>query len=94
LRSKRIRGHRLATVRGILIPINWDEDGNVLVVGLAGIDEKEYLIDNHGRHEELLKLIRKEVEIHGLLREQAGKEVITMQGFAVIQEKSDGETHG
>jgi len=88
--AQRTRGHRLAIVRGILIPVAWDQEGNVLAVGLAGIDEKEYLIDNHKELKGLLRLLRTEVEIRGVLRREAGKQIIAVTSFSHTSAELDG----
>ena len=34
----------MITVKGILIPVNWDQKGNVVSVAIATDEEKEYLV--------------------------------------------------
>lgn len=47
-------GDEPTTVRGILIPVDWDEKGNVLAAAISGLDEQEYLIEQDEEGKELL----------------------------------------
>jgi hypothetical protein len=67
------------TVRGILIPMGWNENGRVVAIGLSGTDESQRLIEKNEKLGELLGLIQMEVELRGLLREQSGKEIILVK---------------
>ena len=84
MKARRTEDNQLATVKGILIPVDWDEDGNVRAVGVAGTDEEEYLIESNDNREMFLRLIRTEVEVHGLLSERAGKKIITVKSYKVF----------
>ena len=57
-------------IRGIIIPADWDEKGNVFAVALSTYDEVEYLIENNEKGKELEAFIREEVEMRGILREE------------------------
>jgi len=82
-RSK--RSNELFTVSGILLPMDWDEDGHVTVLALSGIDEKEYQIEVKDKKTELLALLQKEVEVTGLLRERAGNSVIILNNYRMCK---------
>jgi hypothetical protein len=87
-RSK--RSNELFTVRGILLPMDWDGDGHVTAFALSGIDEREYQIEVDDKKEELLALLQKEVEVTGLLRERAGNSVIILNNYRMC--KRNGKT--
>lgn len=74
-------GNNLVTISGIVIPVDWDEKGNVVAVAVSTCDEVEYLIDRHEKGEELLSLIRKEVEISGLVHEDKGSKTIAVKKY-------------
>ena len=75
--AKKKAGNNLVTIRGIVIPADWDENGNVVAVAVSTYDEVEYFIENHEKAEELKAVIREEVEVSGILRE--GKNKLTMK---------------
>lgn len=73
------------TVRGILLPMDWDQDGHVIALALSGTDEKEYQIEVNDKKAELLALLRKEVEVTGLLRERDGNSLIVMSDYRMCE---------
>ena len=53
---------------GLIIPVEWDEDGNITAVAIATEDEKEYRISYANRKGKAIrKLLRKRVRIKGKL---------------------------
>ena len=79
--EKRKAGNNLVTIRGIVIPADWDEKGNVVAIAVSTYDEVEYLIENHEKKKELKALIREEVEVSGVLREEENKQIITAKEY-------------
>jgi hypothetical protein len=73
--------------RGIIVPIDWDEHGNVVSVALSTHGEDEYVIENQEKGEELKALITQEVEIIGEVRRKNSKKIITVTEYKV--KKSD-----
>ena len=69
-------GTDLITIRGIIIPADWDEKGNVVAVAISTYDEVEYLIENHEKEKELKAFIREEVEVSGILKEEKNRLII------------------
>jgi hypothetical protein len=57
----------LIRVRGLVIPVSWDREGNPREASIHSPGEIEYLIERNQIGEELLKLARQEVEITGVL---------------------------
>ena len=79
------RGNKVTTVRGILVAVDWDDNGTAIAVELSGNDEKQYLIDNHGKQKELLKFIQKEMEVSGMVRAgNDGKKIMTLKRYKVF----------
>ena len=72
---------RLVTIRGLIIPVNWDEKGKVTAIAASAFDEEEYLLVNNKKVEPLFSLIRKVVEVTGSVREERGKKIMTVQKF-------------
>ena len=67
------------TIRGILIPIDWDEKGNVVAIALSTSNEEEYLVDRDEKGESLKAFIQREVEISGTLREEDNRQIIAVK---------------
>ena len=79
--DKRKAGNNLVAIRGIVIPADWDEKGNITAVAVSTYDEVEYFIENHEKAEELKAVIREEVEVHGILREGKNRPVIKVKEY-------------
>jgi dipeptidyl aminopeptidase/acylaminoacyl peptidase len=79
------KSNQLITFRGILLPVDWDEDGHVIALVLSGTDEKEYQIEVNDKKAELFALLQKEVEVTGLLRERAGNSVIVLNNYRMCE---------
>ena len=61
--------------------MDWDEQGEVTLLGLSGRDEKIYRLVGKENQRELLQLIRKEVEIRGVVKEQATRPTVIVSEF-------------
>jgi len=74
-------GERLITIRGIVIPVDWDEKGKVVATAISTYNEDEYLIDNNHKGKELLHYIQEEVQVTGIMREVDDKKAITVKMY-------------
>jgi len=81
-RSKSL--NKIVTVRGIIIPAAWDEDGRVTALGLSSKDEKHYLLENDSIQEKLHDCLQKEVEICGVLKGEGDQKTLILKGFRPI----------
>jgi hypothetical protein len=79
--DKRKAGNNPVTIRGIVIPADWDEKGNVVAVAVSTYDEVEYLIENHEKEKELKAFIREEVEVSGILTEEKNRLIIKIEEY-------------
>ncbi len=52
-------------IRGLVIPAGWDEKGRVKSVKISAFDETDYEVENGAGSRDLLKLVRREVEVVG-----------------------------
>ena len=82
------RGGKLIRIRGIVIPVDWDEQGNVSAVGIAAHDEEEYRVGADAKGKELIGLLRQQVEVSGIVREKEDKKIIKVKKYSL--EKSVG----
>jgi hypothetical protein len=69
------------TIRGIVLPIDWDHKGNVAAMAVSTYDEDEYLVEKDEKGVALEAFIRKEVEVVGVVREADGRQIITVIGM-------------
>jgi len=71
------------TIHGLIIPIEWDEMGNVIAISVSTFDEDEYLIEKDEIGEKLISFLRQEIEISGLYRLKGGRKIIRVKGYNV-----------
>ena len=57
------------SLKGILIPSNWDEKGNITSLKIASANEKEYVISNQDVSDMILTYLRKEITVTGVLEQ-------------------------
>ena len=72
------RNTGLTTVKGILLPVDWDERGGITAVALSTADEKEFLVVKDEKGEQLLSLVRKELELTGIIKTCRNANTITV----------------
>lgn len=53
------------TIRGIVIPVAWNEKGDIISVAIATYNEGKYLVENSVKGQQLFSLLRKRVVIDG-----------------------------
>jgi hypothetical protein len=75
--------------RGVIIPVEWDENGNVEAIAISTHGEDEYVIEDEGKGEELKALIRQEVEVFGEVRGRGAKRFIKVTKYKVRKGKGD-----
>jgi hypothetical protein len=79
--------NRTTTIKGLIIPVDWDEKGNVTGTAISTHLEEEYLVDDNARGEELIAFLRQRAKVSGFIIEKAkGKKVITVKHYEVLEE--------
>ena len=63
-------------IKGIVVPTDWDSNGNVISLAIATGDEQEYLIENHRQIANLWTLLRQEVVVTGSIRCRKKRKII------------------
>ena len=53
------------TISGIVIPVAWNEKGDVISVAIVTYNEEKYLVENNVKGQQLFSLLRKRVVIDG-----------------------------
>lgn len=75
---------RSITLTGIVIPVDWNDDHDVIMAALATADEKEYRIVGNRKGKELIAYLQRQVEATGTLGEdEEGRIVITLKRYIV-----------
>ena len=94
MRKKKTFGSEAKTVSatGIIVPVEWDTDGNPIRVAISTNDEHEYVIDRRSKKgNEMLKLLRKQVQVEGILNDKGS---IIVKRYACIDNgRCEDRTH-
>ena len=74
-------------IRGLLVPVDWDERGNIIETAVSTYFEEEYLIERNARGEALLPFLRQKVKVVGLVSmDERGRNVMRVEDYEVIEE--------
>ncbi len=73
------------TIRGILVPVEWDESGSVLTTAVSTDQEDEFVIDNNNKGAQLRVHLRAEVEVTGRVKESEGRTIIRVEEFTLLR---------
>jgi len=77
----------LTTVRGLVIPVDWDDRGNVIAAAISTHLEEEYLVEQNAWGEALLAFLRQRVKVSGsIVLKEDGKKFITVKKYEVLEE--------
>ena len=88
--EKRKENTHLNTIRGIVIPVDWDEKGNAVAASVSTYDEDQYFIDSKDKGEEWQEIMQQAVEIRGVVREEKNKKIITIKQYRLIIGSNEG----
>jgi len=72
----------MISVEGIIIPSQWDKQGNIVELAIATRNEEEYLVSDEDQVSRLKPLLRKEAQVRGTLQTKDGKKVINVTEFS------------
>jgi hypothetical protein len=81
--GKRSAIARPATIRGIVLPVVWDERGNGVDFAILTHDEDEYRIAKNKKGRDLMAYVRKEVEVSGLVSQERNRKRISVKGYSL-----------
>jgi ABC-type sugar transport system substrate-binding protein len=80
------------TIRGIVTPANWDDDGNITAVAISTALEDEYVVNSDDIGGELLELIGAEVVATGTASSpERGSKAITLKKYELLQDEEEEE---
>lgn len=81
---------RECAVAGLILPVEWDENDNIIGVVIETADEESYIVEADKKGNELLKFIHHEVEVTGRVREgEYGDMHIKLKSYTPIEKESD-----
>ena len=85
-KTRKINGSKIK-LKGLVMPTDWDEKGNVSAINISAQNEEEYsvLLDDKGN--ELLAISRKPVIAVGSLRLEKNRKIIKVEEYSVINGK-------
>ena len=83
---------RRIRIRGIVLPVEWDSEGNAIKAAIFSANEEEYLIAQNRNSSRLLSLLKQEVNVRGRLREEAGQKVIVVEGYEMLKGEGGSNT--
>jgi hypothetical protein len=79
------RNNREQTITGIVFPDEWDNEDNVISVGIETDEGEEYIFEPNDKSKELVSLVDYEVQVTGTVRERLdGEMIIDVKNFEVF----------
>jgi hypothetical protein len=85
------RQSKKPAISGVVIPVQWDANGQVVTVSIHTKDEKVFLVEHTKIGNELLNLTQAEVEVTGKIRERIdGKTSIGIKAYKLKHKQSEG----
>ena len=77
----------VVTIKGLPVPSDWDETGNIIKIAVSTFFEEEYLVEPNPRGKELFPFLRQKVKISGRVRvDDHGRKVVRVKEYEVIEE--------
>jgi len=81
--AKILKAAAMEIIKGIVIPSDWDSNGNVISLAIATRDEEEYIIENHQNLADLKKLLRQEVVVNGSIKCRNNSKIINVKSIRI-----------
>ena len=69
-------------IKGVLLPVKWDDNGSVQEIALYANDENEYIIVKNIKSKEMVKMLRQQVELYGMVQFKDGKHIILVEKYS------------
>jgi hypothetical protein len=82
---------REITIRGTILPDEWDKNGHVTSIGIGTEEEEDYIIFLDKTGEKLFKLVDRKVEATGTVKNVYGDFVLTVNNYKLLTEDDEGE---
>ena len=72
------------TIRGVILPSEWDDDGEVTSIGVETPEGEDIYIFMDTIGEKLMSFIDHRVEVTGTVKEMYGDLVLTVTGYTLL----------
>ena len=72
------------TIRGTILPSEWDKNGRVTSIGIGTEDEEDYIIFLDKIGEELFRFTNRKVEATGTVKNVYGDLVLTVRKYTLL----------
>jgi len=90
MKKRAAKGETIVT--GIVTPAAWDESFNVTSVKISASGEKDYLVDQQGKGNELIRCVREHLKVRGrVAQDAAGHRIITVEEFEKVEGEASAE---
>jgi hypothetical protein len=95
LTNKASSKNKAITVMGIVVPVDWDENGNPVTIAVSSHDEQEFIIENRNKKgKEVEKLLRQKVRVIGdLLDSESSRKKIRIKSYTTLDDNPIGDTN-
>ena len=80
------QAEREITIRGTILPAEWDRHGHVTSIGIGTEEEEDYIIFLDKIGEKLFKLVDRKVEATGTVKNVYGDFVLTVSNYKLLPE--------
>ena len=82
---------REITIKGTILPAEWDRHGHVTSIGIETEEEEDYIIFLDKIGEKLFKLVDRKVEAMGTVKNVYGDFVLTVNNYKLLPENNEEE---
>jgi hypothetical protein len=72
----------MASIKGIVIPAAWDQNGKIISLAIATDDEQEYLIETRQIFTKLKSMLREEIVVIGTIRQTEKNKIIEVKSYS------------
>lgn len=91
----RSRGRsREATIRGTLLPAEWDEEGEVSSLMIEADDGETYLLEANSVSLQMTDYLDEEVKARGIIRRHEGQLYMNVRFFVPVYDTDDDDDYG
>ena len=74
-------------IKGLLVPVEWDEEGNITETAVSTYLEEEYLVERNARGKALSPFLRQKVKVIGFVRmDDRSRKAVRVEAYEVIEE--------